>query len=37
MGCFVGGLELLNIKAKNYKLTKSLAEKDEVTEFIIGV
>ena len=37
MGYFVGGLELLNVKAKNYKLTKSLAKKDEVTEFIIGV
>ena len=37
MGYFVGGLELLDVKAKKYKLTKSLSKKDEVTEFIIEI
>jgi hypothetical protein len=37
MGYFVGGLELLNIKAKSHRLIKSLAKNDEVTEFIIEI
>lgn len=37
MGYFVGGLELIDVNAKKYQLTKSLAKGNDATEFIIEI